>query len=95
MIPFGGMILNVDDSSCCNGAIITIQDAVTKVPIRVLYEFGITLLFAEQQIWTPGVNTVGLYIPGAVSCLDINNECESISSNMQGTIYEVGTSLAP
>jgi hypothetical protein len=92
MIPFGGMILYVDDSSCCNGAIVTIQDAVTNAPIQLLYEFGVTLLFAEQQIWTPGVNTVGLYMPGTAICLDMDSECEPTSSEMVGSMFEVGTS---
>jgi hypothetical protein len=67
-IPFGGKILTVRPCTCSGGWFMRVLDLTTGAPIPIVFQFGLSRLNANFNIFTPNTNVLGSYTPGGV-CL--------------------------
>jgi hypothetical protein len=96
-IPFGGNILWIQECTCSGGLLMYIFDLKTKLPTPIVYQFGISRLNQNFNIFTLGVETLGSYTLGGV-CLMVSLDCAGIP--VTGTVTPrpfpgIGTSLVP
>ncbi len=96
-VPFGGPILVTYECTCSGGWFILGYDQMTKLPVPMTFQFGVSMLRANYNIFTPAVQTLGSYTPGGI-CLMGSSSCSGFVT--QGTISPIGlpgigTSLTP
>jgi hypothetical protein len=82
-IPFGGRIVMVQECFCSGGWMMYIWDQYTKGVIPILFQFGVSGLKSNYNIWIPGVQTLGSYT--------IGGSCTTAVSSCYVTIPAVGT----
>ena len=95
--PFGGPILFTYECACSGGWLVVVQDQSLNIPTPMTFQFGTSMLRANYNIFTPGVQTLGSYTPGGI-CLMGSTLCTGFPT--VGTITPpgmpgVGTSLVP
>ncbi len=95
--PFGGPILFTYECACSGGWLVVVQDQSIMTPTPLTFQFGVSMLRANYNIFTPAVQTLGSYTPGGI-CLMGSSLCTGFPT--VGTITPpgmpgVGTSLVP
>lgn len=96
--PFGGRIVAMHECFCSGGWMIYVLDLYTNMTVPLLFQFGVSRLNANYNIFTYGVQTLGSYTPGG-SCTLASTSCYTTIPAM-GTITSfplpgIGTSLIP
>lgn len=86
-VPFGGPITFTYECSCSGGWLVVVYDYMTKLPVPMTFQFGQSMLRANYNIFTPGVQTLGSYTVGGW-CSPASTECAGFTT--QGTISPVG-----
>lgn len=92
---FGGKVISSVPCPCSDNTLVIIQDLVTKSPLPLIYQPGISKLYSQYNLFTPGNNVVGSYTPGLGICL-AGGICALVPT--AGTINSlpgVGTSATP
>lgn len=97
-VPFGGRIVAMNECFCSGGWMIWVYDLYTKTTLPLVFQFGISRLNANYNIYTPGVHTLGSYFTGG-TCLMVSLECGGGPTPI-GTITSfplpgIGTGLVP
>ncbi len=82
-MPFGGPILASYECSCNGGWFILVFDQKTKMPVPLTFQFGLSGLRANYNIFTPSVQTLGSYSIGGW-CSPASTGCNGFPT--QGTI---------
>ncbi len=91
---FGGRISNVTYCTCSASVMIDVQDKLRGY-VSVIYMPGVSRLYANYNVFTPGPNVIGGYTPGGVCLIYSGTQCNSQGAPMGtiNTIHGVGTSL--
>jgi hypothetical protein len=97
-VPFGGRITIGFPCTCSGGWYLMVYDLLIKTPVPMVFQFGVSRLNAQYNIFTNGNSLLGSYTPGGTCLIYSGNSCESIP--VTGTITPpplpgVGTSLSP
>jgi hypothetical protein len=97
-IPFGGRIVAVNDCFCSGGWMMWIFDPGKKIVTPIVFQFGISAIKANYNIFIPGVSTLGSALPGGI-CTIAATEC-TVTIPAIGTVTPwglpgIGTSLLP
>lgn len=85
--PFGGPIVFSYECACSGGWLMVVFDQTLKVPTPMTFQFGLSMIRANYNIFTPAVQTVGSYTPGGI-CLMGSTACYGFPT--VGTISPVG-----
>lgn len=96
--PFGGRIILSYPCPCSGGLYMLIADPRTKLPLPIVFQLGFSRLNAQFNIFTPGVNVLGTFIPGGVCGVYSATGCSFVPAI--GTVTSlpmsgVGTALTP
>lgn len=65
-IPFGGRILASYECTCSGGWLIYFYDYFTKATLPIVFQFGVSRLNKNFNIFSPNVSILGTYFPGGV-----------------------------
>lgn len=76
--PFGGPILWTTACSCTGGWYILMYDYKTTTPLALVFQFGLSRLNANYNIFSSGVNTVGSYQTGGECEIYVGESCMSL-----------------
>lgn len=75
-IPFGGNIIMSYECACSGGWYVLVLDKKTLIPTPLVFQFGISRLNANYNIFTPKTSLLGSYTPGGI-CLKGTNSCKN------------------
>lgn len=90
---FGGRITMVTYCTCSASILLDIQD-YTRGYVSVLYTPGVSRLYANYQVFSPGPSVIGGYVSGGTCQVYSGTQCNSQGSPMGtiNTIHGIGTS---
>ena len=94
-VPFGGPILVTYECACTGGWLIVLYDQSKKIPIPLTFQFGLSELKANYNIFTPGAQTLGTNIIGGW-CSPASTECAGFPTAGTITTFPlsgIGTSV--
>jgi hypothetical protein len=94
--PFGGTILATQECGCNGGWLMYVFDVSTHSIDKIMFEFGVSRLNGNYNIYTPGVKVLGTYYPGGV-CITAASECYleiPTDGIVTGLTPGIGTSLS-
>lgn len=71
------------ECGCSGGWLIVMYDQMTHLPVPMVFQFGVSMMRANYNIFTPSVQTLGSYTPGGI-CLFASLGCAG--TVVQGTV---------
>lgn len=91
--PFGGLSYSVFTCNCSGNYAIYFTDLTVSpaITLPLIYQPGVTTLYREYMITTPGVWILGTWQPGGSCRYRVGKGCATLPT--QGTMYMVGTSM--
>jgi hypothetical protein len=92
---FGGSITQVTYCTCSGGILLAIQDKVTNGTKQLFFQYGLSTLHANYNIYTTNVNVIGGFYQSGGSCQIYAGTSCTTEGSYQGiidTIRGVGTS---
>lgn len=91
---FGGSITQVTYCTCSAGVLLYVQDLATKSVLPVVYQYGVSVLHANYNVFSSGVNVIGGYTPGGQCLVYAGTSCSTggTPTGTIDTIRGVGTS---
>lgn len=93
--PFGGKILTSFPCTCSGGYYIYMYDLKTMMPTPIYFQFGVSRLNSNYNIFSSNVNLLGSYGPGMSCLMYAGTSCYSLTTYGMVTTYGlpgVGTS---
>ncbi len=88
-IPVGGRIIWSYECGCSGGWMFFVLDSYSKSTVPLVFQFGVSRLNANYNIFSRGVNVLGSYTPGGI-CLRASEGCTSSKIPPIGTISTYG-----
>lgn len=73
-IPVGGTLMFSHECACSGGWMMYIWDQYTHVVIPIVFQFGVSRLNGNYNIYTPGTSNLGTYVPYGI-CVMASTEC--------------------
>lgn len=86
-VPMGGTLLMSHECACSGGWMMYIWDQYTHMVIPVVFQFGISRMNGNYNIYLPGTSDLGSYVTGG-TCVMASTEC-------YGSITPIGTVTPP
>jgi hypothetical protein len=77
-IPFGGKILWTTPCTCSDGWYILMYDNTTMMPKALVFQFGISRLNSNYNMFSNGVNIIGSNQIGGTCMIYSGNSCFSL-----------------
>lgn len=77
-IPFGGKILMTMPCTCSGGWYISFFDNGTKVTTPIVFQYGVSRLNSNYNMYTSGVSILGSYVTGGTCLIYAGTSCISI-----------------
>lgn len=93
--PFGGRLLTSFPCTCSGGYYIYMQDLYTNMTIPIYFQFGVSRLNSNYNIFSSGVNLLGSYSQGSSCLMYYGYGCYTLTTYGMITTYGlpgVGTS---
>ena len=91
VMNFGGMVSRVTYCTCSTSLMLDIND-VRGQPISLVYTPGVSILYADYNIYGIAQNVLGDYVPGG-QCMVYHGEDCTPEGAPRGTIKQIGTSM--
>lgn len=90
-LSFGGRVSRVTYCTCSASLMLDINDVRGQM-ISLIYQPGVSILYANYNVYGTGQNVLGNYSSGG-SCLVYHGEDCSSEGSPQGMISQIGTSV--